>query len=190
MIKTITLFILTLIPCSSFAASISISGGTGYKQTLNNNLEYLSVNAGISTYAPVKKISAIGFEYYFVTNAENANDADYFSSLFIFSYRNYFFQRHPKKDTKRIFIPFFSISHNIAIENHRDYSPGIEIQIGTDIIYHVKLMLNPLDIVSYIASHLFRRKQLLTISMFAGVYYYKSSISYNTGVRISSGILF
>jgi len=184
------MLLLTTLPCSLSAANLTFSSGAGYKQNEYTDLEYLSINAGLSTYFPLKNYSAVGMEYYFTINAEWQEDTDYYSSLVVLSYRNYFFQRPTTRNTSRIFIPFFAVTHNIAIEDHRNYSPGFEFQIGTDLVYQTRIGIMPWDWISYIASYALDRKQLVTVTLFGGIYYLKKDISYNTGVRVSTGIVF
>ncbi len=190
MTKLLITVLLIIIPVSLYGANITFSTGPGYKKNEYNDREYLSVNAGLSTYFPYKDYSAFGFEYYYTINAEWEDGVDYSSSLFILSYRNYFFQKPTTRNTSRIFIPFFAVTHSTAIENHRHYSPGFEFQIGADLVYQTRIGIMPWDWISYIASYALDRKQLVTIAFFGGIYYLKEDISYNTGVRISTGIVF
>jgi len=189
-------FLLAIIILLFFNISYSniffVNYGFGY--TYNNKIkdDLFTGNFGCKYQVPFLRFSSLSLEYDFVMNGTIEIYTNiYYSSNIKLSYKNYFFSKYPSLKTSRTYFPYFSVSFSNLIDNHSVYSPGAMISIGIEfLIRKIGIIWDPMSIISYALTYISNVKQIFGISIYGKINYLKQNFIVETGIVISSGIVF
>ncbi len=171
--------IIAIVPAS--ALQVSYSFGGGYSWNADDDTPF--GKGGISIIQPVVEDFSVGLEYNIVSSIHPDFEAP--ASLFELSCRKYFYDV-PAKYGVDSFYPFAAVLPAVLYRQNRDLVPGIEIQLGFDLMYETWMI----DPISYSMSWLARSRQLISVVFYATGLYMKDYWSGDSGIRVYSGTLF
>jgi hypothetical protein len=191
------LILLCLIVCmvelKVYATNIQVLMGAGFlNQAKQDESTDMYIQGGGSFVHEYTKNSALGIDVsidYVFKDKENQEEENIFSTNVLFLYRYYPGHCITKKTKVDTFEPFLSIGVGSLILDNEDVVPGVQAQVGIDIVYE-NFLLDPFSIINYPMTLLSKTSPLLTFALTAGVYYKEGEKYIQTGIKIYTGTFF